>query len=987
MKNHFRILVLLLSVYSYAAAQFSNFEYDRITREDGLGHNQVECIYQDSYGFVWFGTRNGLCRYDGYNVVTYRNTTDSTSISGNRILSIAEDKDGDLWVGTFQNGVNKFRRNTGTFIRYDTRGNPGMRINSIKILDDHSIWLCTDNGLGKYLPEADTFMAYLPDADDPAAINSSQVSDLLESRDGTIYVATWSAAIQRFDAENGTFSEIHYERSPDLNVDFRKHIVEDMSGHLWISANKHGLVRLDPKTGESKLFTSRNSGLQTDILNGSMLIDEKGRLWIATDGNGINVYDIEGDRFYYLNDDPGSNGRLPGNQVYCIYQDMQNHIWIGFFDKGVLHYDPARRKFSRTLYQPDDLLPFLGMSVLCLFQDSGGDTWAGTDGDGLFRIDPERGITHYRNEREGTSSVSSNVITSVGEDAAGNILVGTYAAGFNILDPGSGKWVNIPQGTDPSLVNSSSVWEICTDSRENVWLGLLGSGVDLYDSQTGTFTNMGMDSEAPNRVNHPNIMVIMEDADGDIWFGTEGNGVNILDRQTNSMIEPSLSGENNFLESAMIRSLYQDRLGRVWIGTEGEGLLVYNKKSGELTRMDSDCGLSDMIILGIQEDNRGNFWIATGNGLCMYNPVGDTWQQYYTSDGLTANEFNSDAMLKLNDGRMLVGTVNGLDIIDPMNMVLNQNVPRVVLTSLEIMNEKITPGMVFNNRVILDHQITYTDKIVLRHPDKIFSIEFAALNFTHPEKCEFLYMLEGFEEEWVLTPSTRRFATYSNLKPGTYTFKVKASNNDGKWGFNTRELIIGVKPPFWATWWFILAISAAVTALVLYIYITRLNAYKDAFQKKQALQEKRIIELEKENLEMELKKLTFFRLSRNRNLLELKNRLEGISRKALEPVKARLEDVIAEIDHEISSDKDWKLIEPQLDITYNNFLTKLRSRHTDLTLSEQKIAAYVRMNLSTKEMAEYMHKTIRAIENDRYRLRKKLGLDPSDSLREYLSTL
>jgi hypothetical protein len=344
-------------------------------------------------------------------------------------------------------------------------------------------------------------------------------------------------------------------------------------------------------------------------------------------------------------------------------------------------------------------------------------------------------------------------------------------------------------------------------------------------------------------------------------------------------------------------------------------------------------------------------------------------------------------MLRLSDGRILAGTVSGLDIIDPGNMVLNQNVPRVVLTRLEIMNEQIIPGKVFNDRVILEHQITYTEEIVLKHTDKIFTIEFGALNFTHPEKCDFQYMLEGFDEEWVLTSSTRRYATYSNLKPGTYIFKVKASNNDGKWGFNTRELTIEVEPPFWATWWFILAISAAVIALVLFIYLTRLNAYKDAFQKKQALQEKRIVELEKENLEMELKKLTFFRLNRNRNLLELKNRLEGISRKALEPVKARLEDVINEIDHEITSDTDWKLIEPRLDLTYDNFLTKLRDRHADLTLSEMKIAAYVRMNLSNKEMAEYMHKTVRAVENDRYRLRKKLGLDPSDSLREYLSSL
>ncbi len=985
--RRFPVVMLLLAMCSAAWPQFAKFEYDRITREDGLGHNQVECIYQDSYGFVWFGTRNGLCRYDGFNITTFRNTSDSASISGNRILSIAGDSDGNLWIGTFQNGVNKYLRETGTFIRYETGGSPGTRVNSVEIMEDRSVWICTDNGLGRYMPETDAFMVYLPDPDDPGSINSNQVSDILESSDGCIYVATWSNTIQRFDAVTGTFTEIPYERDPELNVDFRKHIVEDRKGHLWISANKHGVCRLDPVTGESELYTSRNSGLSTDILNGNMMIDEMGRIWIATDGRGINVYDPELDKFFYLDDGPGSDGRLPGNQVYCIYQDMQNQIWIGFYDKGVIHYDPARRKFDRSLYQQDDLKVFLGMSVLCMFQDSNDYLWIGTDGDGLFRMDSEAGIIQFRNRGEGSESISSDVITSIGEDASGNILAGTYATGFNIYNPSEGSWQHIPQGTANASVNSSTVWEIYKDSRDNIWLGLLGNGVDLYNSETGNFTNMGVEADVSNRVNHPNIMVIMEDSDGDIWFGTEGNGVNILDRQTNTMTEPALSGDNKNLQSAMIRSLYQDYRGRIWIGTEGDGLYVYNKKSGELISMVSECVLNNMIVTGILQDDRRNYWITTGNGLCRYNEGTGKWLHFYTSDGLSANEFNADAMLRLRDGRILAGSVNGLDIIDPETMVINQNIPRVVLTRLEIMNKKIEPGEPFNNRIILNKQITYTDQLTLRNTDKIFTIEFAALNFTHPEKCEFEYRLKGFEEEWVPTTYTRRYATYSNLKPGTYTFMVRASNNDGKWGYNTRELIIEVEPPFWATWWFILLVSAVIISIAAYIYVTRLNAYKNSFLKKQALQEKRIVELEKENLELELKKLAFFRLSRNRNLLELKNRLEGISRKSQTPLKDGLENIIGEIDQEITTDKDWKLIEPQLDITYNNFLTKLRERHTDLTLSELKIAAYVRMNLSTKEIAEHMHKTIRAIENDRYRLRKKLGLEPKDSLKEYLSSL
>lgn len=989
-QNNFTFVVLsLLLIVSPLPAQLKSglSDRERISREDGLGHNQVECIFQDSDGFIWFGTRNGLSRYDGFEIVNFRHTVEPGSISGNRILSINEDKDGYLWVGTFQSGVNRLNRETAVFEQFDSLPGPGSRINRISVTGDGSIWLCTDNGLAKYKPESNDFLIYQENPQDPSSLNSNQVSDIIKASNGNYYVATWNQAIQRFDPETGRFTDIHYERSPELMIEYRKRIVEDHQGMIWISANQHGLCRYNPQSGTSELFTKENSGLNTNILNGDMLVDQEGRIWISTDGNGINILDPETDVFSFISTSPGPLGVLPGDQVYAMYQDMQNHIWVGFFDKGVVYIDPLSNNFERSLYSPLDLDLLLGKSVLSLFQDSRGAVWAGTDGDGLFCFPRSSTPLIFRHDPQDDHSLSSDVITSIGEDGHENLLIGTYAAGLNIYDLTSNKFQRISQGYDDRSVHSSSIWDIYSDSRGNVWLGLLGNGLDLFDPTEGTFLNLGMESSERNRVNHPNIMVIMEDADGDIWFGTEGNGVNILDRQTDAMTEPMLSGNDSILQSSMVRSLFQDKKGHVWIGTEGQGVFVFNKRNGDIRQMSVEDGLPDNIIQGIQEDDRGTIWITTGNGLAMYNPATKVILNYFESDGLAANEFNSDAIMEHSDGRILAGSINGLDVIEPSEMVFNQNIPRVVLTELEIMNDRVMVGEMVNKRVVLDRLITYTDHITVKHADKLFSIEFAALNFIHPEKCEFMYMLEGFEQDWVKTSSDRRIATYSNLKPGEYTFKVKASNNDGKWGFNTRELKITVLPPFWATWWFISLTILLMALAVFFIYTTRLQAYKNSFMQHQAMQEKRIMALEKENLESELKKLTFFRMSRNRNLLELKNRLMGLSVKAKEIVKTGLEDIIQEIESEISSDKDWKHIEPQLDITYNNFISKLREKHTDLTLSEIKIAAYARMNLSTKEMAEYMHKTVRAIENDRHRLRKKLGLGASSSLREYLSSL
>lgn len=987
-KNCTIIIFFLLILVGPSYAQKRNALSDReiINREDGLGHNQVECIFQDSDGFIWFGTRNGLSRYDGFEIVNFRHAVSPGSISGNRILSINEDKQGYLWVGTFQKGINRLNRETGVFEQFNNVPGTGSRVNRITVTNDGSVWLCTDNGLAKYRPESNDFFLYQEESQNPSSINSNQVSDFLQTSDGSYYVATWNQTIQHFDEETGVFTDIYYERSPDLMIEYRKRIAEDRKGNIWISANQHGLCRYNPETGDSKLFTQENSGMNTNILNGDMLVDQEGKIWISTDGKGINILDPETESFSYISTSPGPMGVLPGDQVYAIYQDMQNHIWIGFFDKGVVYIDPLSNNFERSLFSSADLELLLGKSVLAIFQDTKQRVWAGTDGDGLYCFPPDGLPKTYRHDQLNSNSVSSDVVTSIGEDKNGNILVGTYAAGFNIFNPHTGLFQRIEQGSGSNSVHSSSVWDIFTDSRGKVWLGLLGNGLDLYDPGEETFLNMGMEASERNRVNHPNIMVILEDADGDLWFGTEGNGVNILDRQTGEMTEPLLSGNDSILQSSMVRSLSQDRKGQVWIGTEGEGLFVINKRSGEIWQMSVEDGLQDNIIQGIQEDDRGIIWISTGNGLAMYNPVTNIILNYFESDGLAANEFNSDAILELADRRILVGSMNGLDVIEPAEMIFNQNIPRVVLTEFEIMNAKVTVGEMVNDRVVLERLITYSDHITITHPDKLFSIEFAALNFIHPEKCEFMYMLEGFEQDWVTTSSDRRIATYSNLKPGDYTFMVKASNNDGKWGFNTRELKITVLPPFWATWWFISVAVIVLGLVAYYMYSTRLEMYKNTFLQKQAVQEKRIMQLEKENLESELKKLTFFRMNRNRNLLELKNRLMGLSIKARESVKAGLEDIILEIESEISSDKDWKHIEPQLDITYNNFISRLREKHPDLTLSEIKIAAYIRMSLSNKEMAEYMHKTVRAIENDRHRLRKKLGIELNSSLREYLSS-
>lgn len=973
------LLVLCLKI------SFGQYNFNHISKEQGLPHNDVECILQSTAGFMWFGTRDGLCRFDGYEVKVYRTSSDTNSISGNRILALVEDQNGFIWVGTYQNGINKFDPRTNRFIQFGPETGVGNQIYCLKVLEDGTVCIGSNNGLALYDSEAETFKVYSAN-NTPNGINSNSVSDILETRDGQLFIATWENDIQRFDRSTGNFFSIQYNNRRQGVVNYRKRMVEDAVGNMWISAHKHGLCKYDRKSKKAKFYFKGENGLSTDILNGAMLIRPDGKIWIATDGGGINIFDPEDETFEYIKSIKENSWSLPSNQVYCLTADNTGRIWVGTFDKGLSYYDPSMNKFANQLL-PDKIHSFFeGKSVLSILQDSRENIWIGTDGSGLHRIDKEQRLQSYYYDAGNVKSISGNIITSIEEDAQGNIMVGTYNDGFNVFDYKSDSFRRYTQEPKNNLsLHSENVWTMLSDSEGKNWLGLLGNGVDLFDFSTGSFKNVGPYSNELIKIGHSNVMSIMEDADGDIWFGTEGNGIYVYDKQVNNVLR--IATNSSITTHGVIKDLYQDSWGEIWIGTEGNGLFKYNKKEKEIYQYTTEHGLPGMIVLGILEDSAGGIWITTYDGMALLKKDSAKFLAFDHSDGLSSNEFNAQTLVKLKNGAFIAGSINGIDIFNPLELSFNQDVPKVYFTRLKIQNKEVLPGDTINGRVILANNISFTSDLELNYSDKVFSIEFAALNYTHPQKCQYKYKLEGFDDNWYYSNSDHRFVSYSNLKSGRYVFKVQASNNDNKWGDEVSELLINVLPPFWKTKWFIALITLLIIALVLAIYNYRLRLLKIKFLKEQAFKEKRIAELEKENIESELEKLTFYTLNRNRVLIDYKNRMLGLASKAMPAVKKGLQIVIEEIDNEINDDKEWKYLEPRLDKMYNEFITKLRELHPDLTLSEVKVASYVRMNLTSKEIAEFMRKTTRAIENDRYRLRKKLELDSTESLQKYLMDL
>lgn len=986
----FCIIILLLNsfiVFSSEGNKYKEYRFSSISRTEGLPHNNVNCILKDAEGFMWYGTRNGLARFDGYEIKTYISHGDSVSLPGNRIQCFAEDTNGNLWIGTYNNGLCIYERDSDKFKHLNKSYYLQGRINNIKVLSDNSIWICTNAGLLVFRESIDTFKVYTHNPDLPGTLNSDLVSDVIETSDGSIYVATESEAILRFDKENDSFEEIWYKRDPSLNINYHKQIIEDKDGILWIAANVHGLCSYNPASGESKIYKQGPNGLSTNILTGSLGLDPSGNIWICTDGGGINIFNPEKEEFYYLthSDHPES---LASDHLYSIYFDNQHFIWIGTFDEGISYYDPEHYKFSSSLYESNDLGFLNEKSVLALHQDLENRIWIGTDGHGLYMISPDGKIREYH-KTDRNNSLSTEVITSIAEDKSGNILLGTYSGGFMVLNPKNEQITRYDQGNSQlNQLGSNSVWHILPDSQDRIWLGLLGTGVDLYDPVNRTFTNYGPPSQDPlKKIDFPNIMTILENSEGDIWFGTEGKGIYILDKQTNKVLRFPADETQTITTDGIIKCLYEDRWGHMWIGTEGNGLYRYDAREQKFNSFSMMDGLPSNIVQSITEDGQNNLWMGTSMGLTVLNPNTMEFRTYLKSDGLTGDDFNLNSILKLSDGRILVGSTDGLDIFRPEDIKTNLNLPEVVLTDLMILNKEIYPGDKINNRVILNKTITKTDEITLTHREKTLTVKFAALNFTLPEKCKYEYKLDGFDADWIETGASYRQANYTNLPAGTYFLQIKASNNDGVWSDNVRKLQINVLPPFYDTTWFKGILLVIIGLLGYSVYRYRLNSIRNRFLEKQFEKDKRIMHLEKEKIDAELQKLTFHVLNRNRALIEQKNRLLGLSMKAKESVRIGLQDIISKFDEELNDDKDWKYIEPQLDKVYNNFVSVLKEKHPELNITEVKIAAYVRMNMSTKEISELMHKTVRAIENDRYRLRKKIGLDTNDSLSSYLMDL
>jgi signal transduction histidine kinase/ligand-binding sensor domain-containing protein len=827
------LYVQVLSLNGFA--QKPPLKFEQLGANSGLSESNVLCILQDSRGFMWFGTGDGLVKYDGYSFTTYKNDRkDPNSISNNFIQGIAESKTGDLWIATLGGGVCKYDRHKEKFIRYQSdlsnTNTPVLDdINTVLEDSEGKVWIGTSDGLDRLDPQTNQFTHYRHSENDPASLSDNYIRHIFEDSDHNIWLSTMKGGLNLFDRKTGTFTSFRHSRldSKSISSDAVYTVFEDSKRRLWIGTNEDGLNLFDKEKKQFHSFkhtdAARNS-LSNNSIRG-IEEDHEQKLWIATENGGVNVFDPVRRTFYHYFNDEHDVASLASNSVNTLFKDRKGNMWVGTFNAGInlVDIDAGKFRHYRHVLSSNSLS---NNKVLCIYEDSRKNIWIGTDGGGLNVFDPRTGqFTSYRHEENNKNSISGNNVLSVCEDDKGDIWIGTWGEGITVFNPYKQTFKHFRN--DPynaKSLSSNNAWAIFRDKQNQIWVGTYGGGLNLYDPSTATFTTFQPDEKNEHAISDNWINSIYEDSDGDLWVCTSGGGLNLLNRKNYnfSHFQPE-AGKNSIIHSN-INSISEDRHKNLWIATTA-GLNYYNKKTGKFISYTSANGLPGNMIFGILEDEQGNLWISTDKGLSCFNPSTLAFKNYTTADGLQSDKFKEQAFCKTENGVMYFGGNNGFNQFVPHTIKTILFEAPLAITDFQLFNKHVPVAKNENDPSPLKESISETKTIELSYRHSFFSFGFASLNYSSPAKNRYAYMLEGFDDNWNEV-GTRHTATYTNLDPGTYVFKVKAANNDGTWNKKETRISLVITPPFWRTWWFKIAALLAVIGSVIGIYVVRVNNIK-----------------------------------------------------------------------------------------------------------------------------------------------------------------
>lgn len=829
-------LTAFLLIFVFVAHTQSNINFTHITNVDGLSQSTVQSIVKDRYGFMWFGTQNGLNRYDGYNFKIYRHVPkDTNSLRRSNIMTLYEDRQGNLWIGTNNGALSMYERKHDHFKHYRemTGDKPGLSQKSVTaIYEDrqNNFWVGTYWKLNLLDRKTGKVEQFGYDQNDPTSISNDGISCIFEDSRNNLWIGT-SNGLNLMDRKTKKFKRFFQTNDPNsLSDNLITAIHEDSKGRLWVGTN-NGLNLMDASTGRCIRFQTR-TGDASSLYNNQIVAlqaAENGNLWIGTK-NALEFYNASTNKFvHYLNNPNLETALNKSANVTSLYKDPQDIIWVGTFNGGINKYDKHLSSFDLHRNNPNNYLSLSFDVVSSFAEDPNGDIWIGTAGGGLNlwnRSTDE--FTRFNPEPSNKNSLSNfGVLCLCRSPKSKYLWIGSYGSCIDRYDITTKTFKHYTKGNNPDQLNNDAVYAVKEDSKGNVWIGTNGGGVNVLNQSTGIITKYTTDPNDQNSLGGNYVRCFFEDKVGNIWVGSSG-GVSVFDPVTKKFTNYN---QNNIdIESDVIHCIYQDKKGFMWIGSLGGGLTRLDPKTKKAVSYTTNEGLPDNTINGIAEDDRGYLWLSTNNGICRFNPLNGSCKNMDPDNGLQGFEFSLGAYFKTKAGEILFGGVNGFNVLHPENVARNEVVPPVVISDFKIFNKSVSPRQEGSP---LQEDILATKKITLSYDQSIFSFDFAALNYTAAGKNQYAYKLEGFDKDWIYCGNNRT-ATYTNLDPGSYVFHVKASNNDGVWNQSGTSITIIITPPFWQTWWFKLLAIAFFLVGILAVYKIRLKAIS---QQKRSLEQ------------------------------------------------------------------------------------------------------------------------------------------------------
>jgi len=820
MLRHIFLLLLTFEGMYCAVAQPEHINFTSLGTRDGLLSNSVTAILKDRYGFMWFATNDGLNKFDGKTFVVYRHIPgDSTSLKSNEILALHEDAAGRLWVGTGGGAFSEYDRKRDCFINFPRKGQNNQtmvmgptalirglssdgqgrlwvaeygaplvldtktgrldRLNLhryaadaarpfslLNIYTDHEgrIWVATDYGLFRYLPANRSFRQYLHREGDSNSLRDNGVRVLCEDKRGDLWVGT-EKGLCRMPAGEDRFVSFREEpaKGESAVAGTISAINVDNDGYVWVGASG-GLIIIDPRSGRSVTYRPDESNLHSLTSEGvtSIYVDPDGIYWIGTFRGGVNKYDKNLNLFDGKMGEAFRDGGARSSIVTALAERPDGNLWVSTDGGGVYSYDRRRDRLQRLPLVIEGKAPS-SLHVLAMHWTRSKQLYVGTFNKGLLLYDPSTGRAQKVRMSDRDDDPGVNSIYCIREDKAGQVWAGTNGGGISVLKDGKLRYRLLPNPAGPSDIRlpvNGFIRDIAEDAEGKIWIGSHGDGVAVYDPRTGQFKKYTQETGA-------------------------------------------LPGDK-------IQAFLLDSKGRMWVGTYGGGLCVYNKKEDRFVVYSEKDGLQNTNVYSILEDGSGRIWVSTNSGISSLDVQTNVFRNFTPHNGLQNNNFCHTSAFRTSDGELFFGGQQGFNYLYPSALTTNRNVPAVVLTDLRVANKSVVPG----KGSPLEEPVTVASKVDLAYGQN-FALSFVALNYTLPDQNRYAYRLDGFDKDWI-SAGSQSTAYYTNLDPGDYVFRVKASNNDGVWSKGDTSIHIHVRPPFWRTVYAYIFYVLVVAGLLLY---------------------------------------------------------------------------------------------------------------------------------------------------------------------------